>query len=237
MNHRFITDFFLSRYGQALLTGGSQSMTQANLNAPTIKKIAVPAPPRELQDRYEALSSEMRDFISAEEAERKNLEVLASELARSAFTGDVTQQWREAHRVELEKWLRDHTEQLLKRTTRISITEIAPPERAPASNSRRYEVLNQLSDLQGFIRDALGEWKGTLIPAEHLQEFMGKWPVEHLKDVHDQALRALDQLAGLGLVARVSISNQQGEYVTGYRVLRDDELTKFSDLQRLGAPA
>jgi type I restriction enzyme S subunit len=237
INHRFLTDFLLSRYGQTLLTGGSQSQTQANLNAPTIKKIAVPTPPRDLQDKYETMSLEIRKSISAQKSESKSLELLTSELTRSAFSGEVTQRWREAHGAQLEKWLRDHLQQLPKRTTRISFKEIAPPERTPASSSRRYELLNQLGELQGFVRDALRVWKGTLIPAEHLPEFMGQWPVEHLEDLHDQVLRALDQLAGLGLIARVSIPNQQGEYVTGYRVLRDEELTKFSDLQRLGAPA
>ena len=237
INHRFVTDLLLSGYGQAVLTSGSQSMTQANLNAPAIKKIAVPTPPRDLQDKYEAMSLAIREFLSVEEAEAGGLEALRSELVRSTFAGEVTQQWREAHRAELEKWLSENAAHLPKKTTRISFTEIAPPERAPASSSHRYEVLNQLGDLQRFIRDALREWKGTLIPAEHLKEFMAQWPVEHLEDVHDQALRALDQLAGLGLIARVSIQNQQGEYVTGYRMLRDDELTKLSDLQRLGTPA
>lgn len=237
INHRFLTDFLLSRYGQTLLTGGSQSQTQANLNAPTIKKIAVPTPPRDLQDKYETLSLAIRKSISAQNSESKSLELLTSELIRSAFSGEVTQRWREVHHAELEKWLRDHAQRIPKKATRISFKEIVPPERAPASSSSRYELLNELSELQGFVRDALRAWKGTLIPTEHLQEFMGQWPVEHLEDLHDQVLRALDQLAGLGLVARVSIPNQQGEYVIGYRVLRDDELSKFSDLQRLGAPA
>ena len=56
-------------------------------------------------------------------------------------------------------------------------------------------------------------------------------------DRHDQVLRALDQLAGLGLVACVSLPNETGEYVSGYRTLREDELSRDDDLERLGAPA
>lgn len=97
--------------------------------------------------------------------------------------------------------------------------------------------MNELSELQAQVYVALTEWKGALIPAEDLARFLEVWPIEHLEDPHDQVLRALDQLAGLGLVARVSVPNQMAEYVTGYRLLRDDELTKLEDLERLGAPA
>lgn len=237
INHRFLTDFLLSRYGQTLLTGGSQSQTQANLNAPTIKKIAVPTPPRDLQDKYETMSLAIRKSISAQKSESKNLELLTSELTRSAFSGEVTQRWREAHHAELEKWQRDHATHLPNKSTRISFTEIAPPERATPSRPARHWLMDQLSTLQTSVYGALEEWKGTLIPAEDLGRFLEEWAVEHLEDAHDQVLRALNQLAGLGLIARVSIPNQQGEYVSGYRVLRDDELSKYDDERRLGPPA
>ena len=75
------------------------------------------------------------------------------------------------------------------------------------------------------------------MPAEYLDRFLDEPSLDHLEDRHDQVLRALDQLAGLGLVARVSLPNERGEYVSGYRTLREDELSRDDDLERLGAPA
>lgn len=223
--------------GQLQIQRANYGQTKPGLNLQQIRNLSIPMFDAEKIARSISAKNEIATIKRAYEVTITGLDQLQQSLHQEGFTGNLTENWRKAHRAELEKWLRDHTQQLQKRTTRISFTEIATAERIPANSSRRYELLNQLSELQGFVLDALRDWKGTLIPTEHLQKFMGQWPVEHLEDLHDQVLRALDQLAGLGLVARVSIPNQQGEYVTGYRVLRDDELTKFSDLQFLGAPA
>ena len=97
--------------------------------------------------------------------------------------------------------------------------------------------MDQLSAVQAQVYDALRNWEGTLLPTEDLDRFLEDWPNDDLEDAHDQVLRALNQLAGLGLAVRVSIPNQMGEYVSGYRMPREDELRKDDDLERLGALA
>jgi type I restriction enzyme, S subunit len=78
----------------------------------------------------------------------------------------------------------------------------------------------------------LREWKGTLIPSDDLEDFREKcFPIAHLENADDHILRALSQLAGLGFIAQVSVPNQLGEYVVGYRGLRDGERVLPSDLQ------
>ncbi len=237
INHQFIIDFFLSDYGQAMLTGGSQSMTQANLNAPTIKKIKIPTPPKKLRDDYYKISIAIRDFISLEKAESNKLEELSSGLIASGFSGDLTKSWREAHIIKLEAWLRENAKPLQKKAVSVSFKEDAPPERTVPTRPTRTWLIEQLSEVQNNVFWALREWKGTLIPSEDLDSFINIWPVEHLDDEHDHILRALNQLAGLGLIARVSVLTQSGEYVTGYRLLREEELTKVNDLERLGGSA
>jgi len=67
-----------------------------------------------------------------------------------------------------------------------------------------------------------------------LEEFREQcFPIAHLENANDHILRALDQLTGLGLIAKITVPNQQGEYVTGYRGLREDELSQPTDLQSL----
>ncbi len=152
-----------------------------------------------------------------------------------AFNGELTESWREVHREELEAWLRKHAEQLGKRP--VKVESIAPLERKPPTRPARRWLMEQLSTIQNQVYLALQEWNGTLIPSADLDEFLTQWPVEHLEDAHDQLRRALDQLAGVGLIARVSLPTDSADYVTGYRLLREAELSKLDDLDQLGAPA
>lgn len=48
----FLLALLLSRYGQSALTSGSRAVAQPNLNAPTIRAIRVPIPPRPLQTAF-----------------------------------------------------------------------------------------------------------------------------------------------------------------------------------------
>jgi predicted transcriptional regulator len=81
---------------------------------------------------------------------------------------------------------------------------------------------------------ALQKCTGTLIPAEEIDEFRVQcFSNGSLDNTNAYILRALDQLAALGLVVKVSMPNQQGEYVTGYRGLREDELSHIADRQVL----
>ena len=164
-------------------------------------------------------------------------EALISQLHVRGFSGELTNAWREAHREELENWFRQHADYVPKKTTQITFKEIGQLERTPAARSARNWLVEQLSEVQNNVYLALREWKGTLLPSEDLSSFLEKWPIEHLEDAHDQVLRILDQLAGLGLIACVSVPNRFGDYISGYRVLREEELTRQSDLEGLGAPA
>ena len=117
---------------------------------------------------------------------------------------------------------------------KVAIKVHAPEERPWLAQPNRHWLMDQLSDLQGFVYDALREWKGTLIPSEDQEIFREQaFPVEHLEDANDQILRALHQLAGLGLIAKISLYNHEGDYVTAFRGLREEELSQVSDRQYL----
>ena len=95
-------------------------------------------------------------------------------------------------------------------------------------------MLTQLSKEQRTGWGALQTWPGTLIPAEELDEFRLQCFSNGSQDnTNAYILRALDQLAGLGLIAKISVPNQQGEYVTCYRGLREDDLSHIADHQSL----
>lgn len=207
-------------------------------NIGIVKDLSIPVPPLEEQEEFERRLLELNDVALTAETSGTLLEQLAGSLESGAFNGELTQRWRESRRAELEELSPDRQLGLVtEKPVRVPVPEAAPAERPVPGRPARHWLMDQLSPLQGQVYDALGEWKGTLIPSEYLDLFLEEWPIDHLEDRHDQVLRALDQLAGLGLVARVSLPNDTGEYVSGYRTLREGELSRDDDLERLGAPA
>lgn len=60
------------------------------------------------------------------------------------------------------------------------------------------------------------EWEGTVVPedTEGLADFCSNpgtaWPIEHEEASPDRIKRTLEQLAALGLIAKVLIPNENG---------------------------
>ena len=90
-------------------------------------------------------------------------------------------------------------------TVSVPTAAVGPAEQTATSRHPRLWLIDQLSALQTQVYNALRGWSGTLMPPEYLGRFLEEPALDHLEDRHDQVLRALDQLAGLGLVARVSL--------------------------------
>ena len=134
------------------------------------------------------------------------------------------------------------------RGTKISVrTEVfAPPER-PTDFSRpmRQWLIDELSEFQHEVWNMLRyEWRGSVIvdDPEVFDDFCTNpqtaWRIEHFKASNKRIRQTLEQLAALGLIAKVSVpkSNavtQQTEYLTAFRPLREDENTRLLDAARL----
>jgi type I restriction enzyme S subunit len=220
---------------RALGRGGQQE----NLNLSIVRALKVPKPPLEIQEEFCEKLLVLEEIQNESNSVDEQYKELLAEIVSEAFSGKLTQRWRETHQQELETWFREHPENLTRRTKRDP-EEVVLPERAVSIRSTRRSIIGQLSATQSQVYSALTEWQGIFLPSEHLERFLEEWLVESLEDsyqedIHDHVLRALNQLAGLGLIARISLPNRMGEYITGYRTLREEELTKASDLTRLRA--
>ncbi|MBU0909739.1 MAG: restriction endonuclease subunit S [Proteobacteria bacterium] len=219
---------------QGLLEAQAPQAAQKNINLQVLRSLQFPVPPREIQDKFSQIIKEFSQHIQSKQRDIASLNQLYDCIKVEAFCGELSSDWREQNKQSIEKATRKKGKLVKRPSKKVTITEVVPEERPWLRRQYRRWLLDHLSKIQGFVYKALREWKGTLIPSEDLDEFMGRsFQIEHLEDANDQIKRALNQLAGLGLIAKISIPNQAGEYVTGYRGLREDELTQVSDRQFL----
>ena len=88
------------------------------------------------------------------------------------------------------------------------------------------------------------EWRGSIIvdDPDLLNDFCTNpqtaWRIEHFNASPNHVRRVLEQLAALGLVAKVSVPRansltQETEYLTAFRPLREDENTRLVDADTL----
>jgi type I restriction enzyme S subunit len=228
---RFYQEFFEHR---------APKSAQMNINLETLRTLRMPKPPEAMQREFAEFVREVRllNQITTIQAEKQS--ELIDELRIAAFTGELTANWREARKAEVEVASDERDQILRERGAKVSIrTEVfAIPERpADFSHPARYWLLNELSEFQRFVIDAIDEWPGTLLADNdsELDRFCQQWPIEHERNMHDRVKRALEQLAALGLIAKVALANDNSDFVTGYRRLRAEEKSRLNDISRLQA--
>jgi type I restriction enzyme, S subunit len=90
VNEEFLLAFFITQHGQTSLMSGSRSMTLANLNAPTIKKIAVPLPPLALQVEFARRRAEIKATIAQQERMLEAGDQLVASLMARLFDGGIS---------------------------------------------------------------------------------------------------------------------------------------------------
>lgn len=245
----YLSAFLNSAFGRAAMRNAIRTTAgQSNLSGENLTKIRIPLPTIREQKKFAAFWHEvrlLRQLISQSEQLTKQVR---SELTVFALSGELTEEWREVHQQEIAAATAERDEALRERGTKVSVrfTEMAPPER-PADFSRpaRRWLVDELSEFQFEVWSMLRhEWRGSVIvdDPEVFGDFctnpQTSWRIEHFKASPSRIRRALEQLAVLGLIAKVSLPKvnaltQQTEYMTAFRPLREDENTRMSDVDSL----
>lgn len=224
---------FAIGFFQAHLEKQAPQAAQKNINLEILRNLSLPAPPIEQQIHFSNIVGEIRKSLIAMGSAASSLDTITEQLSRMAFSGQLTETWRVYHHRELEAAARERDRKLAGQP-RITLTEHAPEERRISSLLERNWLKSQWSEVQQSVWDALiHQRRGSLTPSEEgaLTEFRQQcFQIEHLENADDRILRALEQLAGMGLIAKVSVRNEEGEYVTAYRPLRDEERSRGDDI-------
>lgn len=245
----YLSAFLNSAFGRTAMRNAIRTTAgQSNLSGENLTKIRIPLPTIREQKKFAAFWHEvrlLRQLISQSEQLTKQVR---SELTVFALSGELTEEWREVHQQEIAAATAERDEALRERGTKVSVrfTETAPPE-CPTDFSRpaRRWLVDELSEFQfevwGMLRH---EWRGSVIvdDPEVFGDFCTNpqtaWRIEQFKASPSRIRRALEQLAALGLIAKVSLPKanaltQQTEYMTAFRPLREDENTRMSDVDSL----
>lgn len=155
-----------------------------------------------------------------------------------ALSGRLTATWREQHAVELATSIRERDASLGAPKPRIEvrITEHARPERSVGfARPRRQALIDQLSGFQHEVWNTLRfEWRGAVLADDPtvFEEFCTSpqtaWRLEGFEAAAAEVRRALEQLAAMGLIRKMSLPRDdpntgRTEFLTAFRPLREDE--------------
>jgi len=230
---RFYQEYFEQRAPKA---------AQMNINLETLRALRVPKPPEPLQKEFARFVHAVRDVTNALRSQHRETISVQLQLQLAAFSGELSEEWRAAHRRELEEADVERRGALRKGAERISvtITEHARVDRKTVQAiPARAWLVEQLSEFQRNVWLAMREWKGSVAPddTEGFADFCSNpgtaWPIEHEGASPDRIKRTLEQLAALGLIAKVQIPNANGKYMIAFRPLREGEDTRLADASRL----
>jgi type I restriction enzyme S subunit len=234
-----------STYGKyRLMNAAKQAVSMSNVSPTDLGRITAPLPPLPLQEKFALLVRQIEVLREEMLGKLELFHELQSVITGQALLGDITSSWREQHSEEIMNAANARNDALRARGTKIhtSVVEIPLPEIGIAHSSdhirtaRRW-LIEELSEFQSFVFDAIDEWPGTLLADNdsELDRFCQQWPIEHERNMHDRAKRALEQLAALGLIAKVALPNDNGDFITGYRQLRPEEKSRLNDIAVLQA--
>lgn len=228
---------------------------QSNLSADALAGIRIPVPSLEAQQTFaqvwEAAQAIRRQFDLSERSATK----LNTALITEALSGRLTAAWREQHAQALAEAARERDARLGAPAPRVTvrITEHAPTERrTDLARPRRQAVIEQLSSFQHEVWNTLRfEWRGAVLaddPAA-FEEFCTSpqtaWRLEGFAAGREQVRRALEQLAAMGLIRKMSLprpnpNTGRTEYLAAFRPLleaedgsRPEEDTALADAERL----
>jgi len=141
-----------------------------NLTTDQISNWSVLLPPIELQERYTALISEIRDICKQNTDTYKSLETLYQSLLAQAFSGELTAAWREIHTEELVQAVQERDKQLERLHGAIKPVAVAQPIQIESQIDNRKELITELSNIQNVLLKLINKKRETYFIATKLQD-------------------------------------------------------------------
>jgi type I restriction enzyme, S subunit len=226
-------------------TSGHQRVPESFLKT---YKLRIPTFEKQL-----AFSENVRNIfqeLERQENQQFLLKKSSQALVISAFNGELTEAWRAAHIKEITTSTIERDESLRERGSKFAQSyaesKSTPTLQKDLDRPARHWLLNEISEFQGAVWTMLcHEWPQKLVVVDDPEAFndfctneQTTWPIKHFNASPNRVRRTLEQLAALGLIAKVSVprqnaATQQTEYLTAFRPLREAENSRLRDAAML----
>ena len=249
----YVRALFSTPYLQQMLRKAVRSVAQPNINAPNIRAIQIPVPPRERQETFSKQIKELREWTKQLTNSVANFENLFQAIIGDALSGDLTTAWRGKHADEITEAARTRDALLRERGAKITLrTNAVVTATAQADltvSPTRHWLLDELSEFQRQVLAVFTEYcqqSGQPLLVEDPEvfaRFCDDAPVTERLQAFGQShgnriRRSLSQLAALGLIAKVTLPKQDLEsgeldYLKAFRPLRSEEFTRMVDVDAL----
>lgn len=242
----YLSAFLNSAFGRAAMRNAIRTTAgQSNLSGENLTKVRMPLPSLVEQKRFKDFWLEVRQLRRLLTESERSAEALRHALTVEALSGKLTEGWRSENVGIVQDAAMARDALLRERGAKLGKPTAEPkPISAPSADANRPARLwltNELSEFQHEVWNTLRyEWRGSVImdDPEVFGEFCTSpqtaWRIEHFKASPNRIRRTLEQLAALGLIAKISVPKlnpltQQIEYLTAFRPLREEENTRLAD--------
>jgi type I restriction enzyme S subunit len=213
--------YFLFLNSKLYIQGFSTDNMKGMISKSTFEKIELIFPPANLQDDF-ARKAQYCECIRQECFESKsNLEKIQTQLSSQAFSGVLTEKWREA-----QTNLNPITINLKTVASAMLVVHgVSRPSKLPV---KRGWLLGQLSHFQIRILEKICEQSGYLTE-DGLGNLIDELPEDINHNQEQKVRKTLEQLVALGLIVKVSLKDKENGFVTAYRALREGDDSKGRD--------
>lgn len=223
---------------------GKQAVNMANINTQELGTIPIPLPPKDLQQDFATVVGSIKKQLQANNTVQNTVETLFQSLLARAFSGELTTQWREVHREQLEQ-------EAYERDAALGLNEqigVVPVDMGlvVSQEANALDIITLKLEARATAGRELGITQLKVLAA--IVETAGYFTSESLSKNSDGKLaeidirRSLPLLEAAGLVRRVNLLDNSagfGIYVDAYRAVNlDKDEMRLADLAVLeGAKA
>ncbi len=248
----YLSAFLNSSFGRAAMRSAIRTTAgQSNLSAEGLAKVRLPVPNIEAQEHFKKFWLQAKLIRSLINRSEIQINQLRAGLGIFAMSGEYTKRWRYENLSVLDASKIPSEKVLDKRNDEVSHSsaDTTPAGNEDSLNPLRSWLVSELSEFQRQVlhafkfychknRDALiVEDPDVFLRFCEDSELMdGKRPFG--ASYGNRVRRSLSQLAGLGLIVKVTlpkidIKTGERDYLKAFRLLRPEEQKRFGDVQAL----
>ena len=228
LNPIFLKFLVASSRGKSyFLRVAKQTTGIASINISQLKAFSLLIPPLTLQEMFAERIREIERNEAQLRVQLLDLNDFLAALQSQAFTGKLTESWREQHPEAKPVKIHRRKNTSVSSNSDVYAEDIVEVKLPPLLESREW-LWRELSYFQKIILVQIYATQDYF--AENtLDTLIGDLPADITFDQEKKIKKILEQLVALGLIVKVSVQGRESGFVTAYRALREGDDSKSQD--------